>query len=615
MDHDGDGGTTTPTQCAEPSATGGVCDEASDCDSTAFASTCDSDSVCRRNDGQECSANADCTNACINHDADATTPNQCAAPSATGGVCDEASDCDSTTFASTCDSDSLCRRNDGQECSTNADCSNACINHDADTTTPNQCAEPSTTIDLTYDDHFHSKASLGPIDIHCEDFLNDGFDNDADGVTDGCLLADTLNVGQIGLGGQGSVLFYISNSSNCTPAPGNVACSTCALVLEKDSTRQNIGIGFKQGTNEQGYFSLLGSTATPTVIPQVDEACIAPGTVPLTVLFDAPETAGAFTSTIVIESNDPDRPLIELVVTAEAVNAPIAIANIREADPNNLSAPYTNADTIAPLDRVYLDGRAKGNDSSTHHPQDPGDTSLIALYDWTVVEYPQSTNLSDFDVMRNGLGLFSMLVPASGTYVIRLSVATSQGQQSLVADESTVVFTAIAQHGLHIQLAWDKRSDQDLHLVHVLEDGRVCNEPYDVFYNNKRPVWNNTFFEGTGPNPVLDRDEHNGVSPEAINIDAPDPGVYRVYVHYFGNRGAAGQSLTENVLKIYINGIQGAQYKRSLDDTGAVWAVADIIWFLDGTASIVPYPSDAAGETGAIEYMQNCSPPNGWVFP
>ena len=94
---------------------GEQCTQNADCDDADFLSSCGSDSICRRDNAEICSANIDCTSICMDHDGDGgtTTPTQCAEPSATGGVCDEASDCDSTAFASTCDSDSICRRNDG----------------------------------------------------------------------------------------------------------------------------------------------------------------------------------------------------------------------------------------------------------------------------------------------------------------------------------------------------------------------------------------------------------------------------------------------------------------------------------------------------------------------
>jgi hypothetical protein len=471
-------------------------------------------------------------------------------------------------------------------------------------------------IEIVYNDISDENSPTGPAAINCETELTDGLDNQSDGVIDGCRMGSTLDIGKVGLGKQSSARFYIRNAATCAPFPSAPPCGSCVLVLDKDSARQNIGVGFKAGSNDAGHFSFQGSTATPATVPQLDETCTTTNIVPLVVLFNAPTTPTSWSTVVVIESNDPDEPLIEIPITAEAVNAPVAIAALREPDPNSLTAPYTDANDIAPLDRVYMDGRAKGNIGSSHDPNDPTNTALITDYSWEIIEYPPDANPGDFDAQDDGQGLFSILVSTAGFYVAQLTVTNSFGQASLDTAASKVEFSAIPQDGLHLQLTWDHPSnDLDLHLSHTVQDDRVCNEPYDVFYSNKRPIWNSNYAEAEEGNPVLDRDDTNGIGPENINIDAPDPGVYRVYVHYFGNWGAAGQSLTENVLKIYINGVQGAQYKRSLDDTGAVWAVADITWLPDGTASIAPYPSDAAGETGAIEYMQNCSPPTGWTFP
>ena len=471
-------------------------------------------------------------------------------------------------------------------------------------------------IEVVYNDISSDTSPVGPAAINCETNLTDGIDNQNDGVVDGCRMPNTLDIGQVGLGRQSSARFYIRNAAGCAPYPGSPACGTCALVIDRDTSRQNIGLGFKAGTNPQGYFSFQGSTATPATIPQLDETCTTSNVVPLVVLFDAPTTSGSFSTTVVIESNDPDEPLIEIPITAEAVNAPIAIANLRAEDPNDSSAPFTEADDIGPLDRVYIDGRAKGSTDSTHDPEDPADTTLIGSYSWEVIEYPPDADPNDFDIQQDGAGFFSVLIPAAGFYVVQLTVTNTNGQSSLDTEGSKVEFSAVPQQGLHLQLTWDHPSnDQDMHLTNVVQDDRVCSEPYDVFYSNKRPIWNSAFQEAEGANPVLDRDDTNGIGPENINIDEPDPGTYRVYVHYFGNWGSSGQSATENTLKIYIDGIERAQFKRTLDDTGAVWAVADILWLTDGTAQINPYPTDNGVDIGAIEYMQSCSPPTGWSFP
>ena len=113
---------------------------------------------------------------------------------------------------------------------------------------------------------------------------------------------------------------------------------------------------------------------------------------------------------------------------------------------------------------------------------------------------------------------------------------------------------------------------------------------------------------------MLDIDDTNGLGPENINIDTPEPGVYRIYVHYYGDWNLTGTSPTRETIRIYLNGIQVAEYRRTLTVEKAVWAVADITWQADGTSFVTPYPSDAPGEIGSVAIRETCSTP-GWSFP
>jgi hypothetical protein len=410
---------------------------------------------------------------------------------------------------------------------------------------------------------------------------------------------------------------FIANTSSCAPFPGAPSCGTCVLTLDKDPTRQDVGVGFKAGTNDEGRFAFQGSTATPADLPQVDASCNGPSVAPLVVSFTAPLDFGTYEAVIVIESNDPDEPLIEIPVRGQAINAPVAIAGLRAPDPVNPGAPYTDADAIEPLDRVYLDGRARGTASTTHDPRNPADTSLLTDWRWEFIETPPDTSSADFDVQDDGTGLYSFIVPSAGHYVVRLTVTNTDGVDSLDTPASRVELSAIPAVGLHLQLSWDSpTNDQDLHLTAVSEGtDRVCNEPWDCFYSNKRPRWFDSDPVGSGPNPTLDRDDTNGLGPENTNIEAPAPGVYRMYVHYYGGYNAFGQSETLATVRVWINSVQVAEYSRSLDRKDAVWAVGDVTWFANNSGTVIQYPSDVSGQVGSIDYMASCEPPSGWTFP
>ncbi|MCK5688633.1 hypothetical protein KAI87_05140, partial [Myxococcota bacterium] len=198
---------------------------------------------------------------------------------------------------------------------------------------------------------------------------------------------------------------------------------------------------------------------------------------------------------------------------------------------------------------------------------------------------------------------------------VRLTVWNTDGIMSGDTESSRVEFDVIPGDRMHIQLVWDSPSnDQDLHMTYASHDDRVCNKPYDCHWLNKTPIWFTDAGEDDGPNPSLDIDDTNGLGPENINIDDPNPGTYRVYVHFWGDFNFTGSSSTIQTVRIWLNGVQRAEYRRTMSADKDIWAVGDITWNADGTGTVVPYPSDLAGQVGSIDHMEECSDP-GWAFP
>ena len=99
---------------------------------------------------------------------------------------------------------------------------------------------------------------------------------------------------------------------------------SCALTINNGSAF-DIGLGFKEGTNDEGRFAFAGSTATPFSVPQQDVDCGNSGEIKVLVNFTAPSEEAEFSTVVVVESNDPDEPAIEIPINATARNAPIAI--------------------------------------------------------------------------------------------------------------------------------------------------------------------------------------------------------------------------------------------------------------------------------------------------
>ncbi len=430
---------------------------------------------------------------------------------------------------------------------------------------------------------------LGPNPEDCAD-------TDSDTLIDTCVVPETqaLDVGNIGLGAQGTVPLILRNKAECAAFLGVDPCTLCALTLAPNPGRQNLGFGFKAGTNDAGLFNFFGNTPTPFDIYQrsISPECNEDGEERILVTFDAPETEGDFSTVIVIESNDPDEPLVEIPVRAGARNAPVAIAKLREIDPLNPTAPYTDPDDIQPLDRVYFDGR------DSYDTEDPLNPALVAAYLWEVIAYPPGVNTNDFDPQGQNTGLFSFWVPLAGEYTVRLTVWNANGIRSGDTADARVEFLAVPGSRMHVQLTWDDpQNDQDLHLWYLPETDTLCEEPWDCYFGNKTPQWFDTEPATEGPNPRLDIDDTNGLGPENINIDDPVPSTYRIVVHYWSGHGTAAP--TRNTVRVFLNGLQVAEYRRTLSEE-TMWEVADITWSTDGTGTVTPYPSDSPGQIGTV---------------
>ncbi len=430
----------------------------------------------------------------------------------------------------------------------------------------------------------------------------DCVDADSDGEIEVCTIptANALDFGSVGTGSQATMQLKIRNAATCAPSAGGDPCAICALTVDNDASRQNIGFGFKAGTNAEGLFGFVGSTAGPFTIRQrnLDVACGETGEISVLLTFDSPTQAGTFQTTVVIESNDPDEPLIEVPIVATRFTGPIAIAKF------DASTPVESR----PLTTVFFDG------SDSYDMSDPSNPAAISAWQWEILEYPAGANGNDFAEQGVNTDLFSFWIPLAGHYVVRLTVWNTSGIQSFDTPQARVEFDAVPAAAVVVELTWNNATnDQDLHLVNVDLDDRVCNVASDCHSLAKTPVWFSGSAAGQGSNPYLDIDDTNGLGPENILIDAPAPGIYRIYVHFNGAIGTGGADPTSNTVKVYINGLQVAEFARTLSAENDVWAVADVVWS-GSTGFVTPYDSNPTDEVGTVATMPECSDP-GWVFP
>ena len=102
--------------CADQSPLGGPCD-ANQLEDCAGRDTLCPDGTCLLVNGQHCSSNAECANTCI--------AGECKDKPFLDGACDDSEDCALSMLE--CTPGGICRRQNGEECETNVQCSNTCI--------------------------------------------------------------------------------------------------------------------------------------------------------------------------------------------------------------------------------------------------------------------------------------------------------------------------------------------------------------------------------------------------------------------------------------------------------------------------------------------------------
>ena len=250
--------------------------------------------------------------------------------------------------------------------------------------------------------------------------------------------------------------------------------------------------------------------------------------------------------------DDPDPP-------APAPASPTGIPPRAEPPP-----PVANAGPdmeLAPLDTATLDATRSS---------DPEGREIVAV-DWTLIERPDGSTARLDDPTRPRPNLFLDL---AGTYRLSLTVQNRAGVWDPTPDEIVVVAKPI--DALYVQLAWDAETDLDLHLM---ENDSELFGPGDCNFCNMNPDWG-----GSGPrdDPSLDWDAVFGYGPEAITIENPAEGRYRVAVHFYGEGGLelckGPCAPSEASVLVFVDGELAGKFSRTLTEQGDLWDVAEIAW-------------------------------------
>ncbi len=437
--------------------------------------------------------------------------------------------------------------------------------------------------------------------------------------------ASPIYLGHILPGTSKNTQLYIRNRASC-----DATCSSCALNL-------NNGIRFSNGNTTHNAFAVGSVVGNALSINPANASCGEDGLWNTAVQF-SPNSDGNYSSTIIIDSNDPDEPRIEIYVAASSGPEPVAIAS---SGPCTSAVGYqatcNNDETIDPMESVRLDGSESF---------DPSGLSL-SRYIWTVEVAPTGSQRTAGEVLDTCYTAWEsncevyegMLADLPGEYRVCLTVENSEGLQSVATAASCTTFNVLPASQLHVQLTWPEvdNADQDLHLVYVENDPRVCNQESDCHWRNCKPdaaydapLWFGQDAAGTGANPRLDVDSTSGSKHENINIDAPRAGTYSVYVHYYEWTDRSEGPSEVNVT-IWLGGVEVFSSSRTLSSSNAIWKVGDITWNQNGSSSgagsFQAYDPYNIGSIGSVEYEAGLSAGSGastyycsslqggWAFP
>ena len=238
-----------------------------------------------------------------------------------------------------------------------------------------------------------------------------------------------------------------------------------------------------------------------------------------------PENETFYMAALAFSTDDPrlPSPTIELTGTgipADDCPTPVITAGVDSAD--EVSTLEESSLNAAPLDTLSLDATAS---------VDAGGEPVDQV-SWVLVDQPEDSNTlleADADQMHNELYL-----DLAGVYVIELDVPDGDGEQNCDPERLTIM--ALVGSDIHVQLVWDTPGDPhrhndhgadlDLHFLHP--QGQWNQAPWDCYWQNPEPIWNDS---DDGGNPTLDIDATDGWGPENINLNDPDEEVACV-VHF-----------------------------------------------------------------------------------
>ncbi len=221
------------------------------------------------------------------------------------------------------------------------------------------------------------------------------------------------------------------------------------------------------------------------------------------------------------------------------------------------------------------------------HIEDPAQPTPLDTV-WSIIAAPIGSHARLQEVSPPGqttsgdpaLWPRQLFLDVPGDYIIELG--TFERGADLPCYSERVTINATPTQDLFITTTWDtpldpdpadrQGSDVDLHYLHP--NGSFEDEFYDIFWRNQSADWGEP---GSQDDPVLLRDDRDGLGPEVIAHDTPETGqVYSIGVHYF-NPAGFGESYVSTT--IHVRGqLTATSIAQLLPTQGAYLKVGEVTW-------------------------------------
>ncbi len=253
-------------------------------------------------------------------------------------------------------------------------------------------------------------------------------------------------------------------------------------------------------------------------------------------LIYAPQTSDRGGVLLVIESNDPERPVVTVAVAGRPDNLPpVAMATLSEALPN----------PILPGTVVRLTSAGS---------LDPEGEALS--FRWRFVVRPEGSRAAFVDPTAAET---HFVVDRPGSYLAALEARDPSGQAS--TNEARVMVEVVAGPNFRVTLTWDRPgSDLDLH---VIGPGSAEGSVGDCYFENQSPTW------------AGECEFTFGSATETVAVPNAGDGVYTVTVR---NVAPSPEGPTGAEVRFYLGEVEVAAFAQTIPLSARAWDVATLAW-------------------------------------